>query len=163
MCRTVRCLANSSTGTASALFNFSTIHQRLWYCFVPDIVIHFVNYLQNAWFEWNDARKKYRQNFDEALHFKKMIYMQFIQIHDLKFPLLKQWTRAQQKRLKALYVRFISSQPFCHSTGRACSGSKRFDPDQRSAWIFHKFRNQWLGEFMESQPRWHSKSFSWNP
>lgn len=58
-----------------------------------------------------------------------MIYMQFIQIHDLKFPLLKQWTRAQQKRLKALYVRFISSQPFCHSTGRACGGNKRFDPD----------------------------------
>lgn len=113
------------------------------------------------WMEW--CAKKYRPNFDEALHLKKMIYMQFIQIHDLKFPLLKQWTRAQQKRLKALYVRFISSQPFCHSTGRACSGSKRFDPDQRSAWIFHKFRNQWLGEFMESQPRWHSKSFSQNP
>lgn len=63
LCRTVRCLANSSTGTASALFNFSTIHQRLWYCFVPDIVIHFVNYLQNAWFEWNDARK----NIDQTL------------------------------------------------------------------------------------------------
>lgn len=41
--------------------------------------------------------KIYRPNFDEALHLKKMIYMQFIQIHDLKFPLLKQWTRAQQK------------------------------------------------------------------